>query len=69
LLTFCRYLRCLYPPEMRIAIVLDNFSPHLSTSKDHLGEEVAPVGLVASGPGQAGQVEAGTGQVHGQAGR
>lgn len=31
---FCRYLRSLYPPEVRIAIVLDNFSPHLSTKKD-----------------------------------
>lgn len=33
-LEFCRYLRSLYPPEVRIAIVLDNFSPHLSTNKD-----------------------------------
>jgi len=33
-LEFCRYLRTLYPPEIRIAIVLDNFSPHLSTKKD-----------------------------------
>ena len=33
-LAFCRYLRTLYPPEVRIAIVLDNFSPHLSTKKD-----------------------------------
>ena len=33
-LEFCRYLRTLYPPEVRIAIVLDNFSPHLSTRKD-----------------------------------
>ncbi len=31
---FCRYLRSLYPPEVRIAIVMDNFSPHLSTQKD-----------------------------------
>ena len=30
-LAFCRYLRSLYPPSVRIAIVLDNFSPHLST--------------------------------------
>jgi hypothetical protein len=28
-LAFCRYLRSLYPPEVRIAIVLDNYSPHL----------------------------------------
>jgi transposase len=33
-LEFCRYLRSLYPPEVRMAIVLDNFSPHLSTKAD-----------------------------------
>ena len=33
-LAFCRYLRSLYPPRVRIAIVLDNYSPHLSTRKD-----------------------------------
>jgi len=33
-LAFCRYLRSLHPPEVRIAIVMDNFSPHLSTKKD-----------------------------------
>jgi transposase len=33
-LEFCRYLRSLYPPGVRIAIVMDNFSPHLSTKKD-----------------------------------
>ena len=33
-LEFCRYLRLLYPPEVRIALVLDNFSPHLSTRTD-----------------------------------
>jgi transposase len=33
-LEFCRYLRSLYPPQVRIAIVLDNYSPHLSTEKD-----------------------------------
>jgi transposase len=33
-LAFCRYLRSLYPPEVRIAIVCDNFSPHLSTRTD-----------------------------------
>ena len=33
-LEFCRYLRSLYPPHVRIAIVMDNFSPHLSTKKD-----------------------------------
>src|SRR6188472_2022198 len=29
LLEFCRYLRSLYPPEIRLHRVLDNFSPHL----------------------------------------
>ncbi len=33
-LAFCRYLRSLYPAQVRIAIVLDNFSPHLSTKTD-----------------------------------
>jgi transposase len=33
-LAFCRYLRSLYPPEVRLAIVCDNFSPHLSTGRD-----------------------------------
>jgi len=33
-LAFCRYLRSLHPPRVRIAIVLDNFSPHLSTTTD-----------------------------------
>jgi len=33
-LEFCRYLRSLYPPEVRIAIVCDNYSPHLTTKKD-----------------------------------
>ncbi|WP_232839061.1 IS630 family transposase [Streptomyces triticisoli] len=32
-LEFCRYLRSLYPPQVRIAIVCDNFSPHLTTKK------------------------------------
>jgi len=41
-LAFCRYLRSLHPPEVRIAIVLDNFSPHLSTKKDQrVGEWAA----------------------------
>ena len=33
-LAFYRYLRSLHPPNVRIAIVLDNFSPHLSTKTD-----------------------------------
>jgi hypothetical protein len=33
-LAFCRYLRSLHPTGVRIAFVLDNFSPHLSTKTD-----------------------------------
>ncbi len=33
-LEFCRYLRGLYPPQVRIAIICDNYSPHLTTRKD-----------------------------------
>ncbi len=41
-LTFCRYLRSLHPAEVRIGIVLDNFSPHLSTKTDRrVGEWAA----------------------------
>ncbi|MFH9610059.1 transposase [Streptomyces sp. NPDC017448] len=32
-LEFCRYLRSLYPPDVRIAIISDNFFPHLTTKK------------------------------------
>ena len=28
-LAFCRYVRSLHPPGVRLAFVLDNFSPHL----------------------------------------
>src|SRR6266702_2654472 len=34
-LEFCRYLRSLHSPQVPIAIVCDNFSPHLSTRKDN----------------------------------
>ena len=40
-LEFCRYLRSLYPPEVRIAIVCDNFAPHLTTAKDRRVEQWA----------------------------
>jgi len=33
-LRFCRYLRSLHPEDARIAIVCDNFRPHLSTRTD-----------------------------------
>lgn len=32
-LEFCRYLRTFYPDKVRIAIVCDNFSPHLTTKR------------------------------------
>ena len=42
LLSFCKYLRSLYPPGLRIGLVLGNFSPHLSTRKDsRVGEWAA----------------------------
>ncbi len=31
---FLRYVRTLYPPEVRLGIVLDNFSPHLMAKRD-----------------------------------
>jgi hypothetical protein len=34
LLTFLRYLPSLYPRQVRLAIVLDNASPHLTTKRD-----------------------------------
>ena len=48
-LEFCRYLRTLYPPEVRIAIVLDNFSPHLSTKQDN-GSATGPTPTTSSWP-------------------
>jgi hypothetical protein len=33
-LAFCRYLRALHPPKVRISIILDSLSPHLSTRTD-----------------------------------
>jgi transposase len=33
-LAFCRYIRTLHPHHVRIAIVMDNFVPHLSTKTD-----------------------------------
>jgi len=33
-LEFCRYLRSLHPSEVRIAIICDNYSPHLTTKRD-----------------------------------
>ena len=31
---FLKSVRSVHPPEVRIGVVLDNFSPHLSTKKD-----------------------------------
>ena len=39
-LEFCRYLRSLYPPATRIAIICDNFSPHLSTAQGRPGRDL-----------------------------
>jgi transposase len=41
-LEFCRCLRSLYPPQVRIAIICDNYSPHLTTAKDRrVGDRAA----------------------------
>jgi transposase len=41
-LAFLRYVRSLHPVTVRIAVVLDNFSPHLTTKLDHrVGEYAA----------------------------
>jgi hypothetical protein len=41
-LEFCRSLRTLYPPSVRIAIVCDNFSPHLTTKRcQRVGDRAA----------------------------
>jgi transposase len=41
-LEFCRYLRTLCPPQVRIAIICDNFSPHLTTAPDsRVGDRAA----------------------------
>jgi transposase len=40
-LRFMKYLRSLYPPNVRIAVVLDNFSPHKSTKADQSVSEWA----------------------------
>jgi hypothetical protein len=41
-LAFCRYLRSLYPAEVQLGIVLDNYSPQLSTkSDDRVGRRAA----------------------------
>ena len=33
-LAFCRYLRALHPPQVRLHFILDNFSPHKGTVRD-----------------------------------
>ena len=48
-LEFCRYLRSLYPASVRIAIICDNFSPHLSTQKDQRVGEWAAINNVEFG--------------------
>ena len=41
-LAFCRYLRSLHSSDVRIGLVLDNFSPHQSTKTDRrVGEWAA----------------------------
>jgi Homeodomain-like domain len=45
-LTFLRYVRSLYPPGVRIGIVLDNASAHLTTKKDsRVGDWAAAINV------------------------
>jgi hypothetical protein len=37
---FCRYLRSLYPPATRIAIICDNYSPYLTTAQRRPGRDM-----------------------------
>jgi hypothetical protein len=39
-LAFVRYVRTLHPAHVRIAIIMDNFVPYLSTKKDTKGRRV-----------------------------
>jgi hypothetical protein len=39
-LEFCRYLRSLYPASVRIAIICDNFSPHLTNQARRPGRDL-----------------------------
>jgi hypothetical protein len=45
-LQFCRYVRGLHPEDARIAIVCDNFSPHLTARKDKRVGQWAPASNV-----------------------
>ena len=49
-LEFCRYLRSLYPPHVRIAIICDNFSPHLTTSQGRAGSAPGPPRITSRSP-------------------
>jgi hypothetical protein len=40
-LEFCRYPHGFYPPKICIAIVLDNFTPHLTTKKERGTDHVS----------------------------
>ncbi|WP_199840252.1 hypothetical protein [Streptomyces viridochromogenes] len=48
-LEFCRCLRSLCPPEVRVVIVPDAFSPHLTSKKDTRVGDWAAAGSVEFG--------------------
>ncbi|WP_276140236.1 hypothetical protein [Rhodococcus sp. T2V] len=48
LLTFCRDLRGLYPVGVRLAIVCENFSPHLTTMRCRRVPTRAELGIMHS---------------------
>lgn len=67
-LGFCRYLRTLYPADVRIAIVADNFSPHLTTKKcQRVGTWAAANNVEIAYPNQQLLAQPYRGPVHGPA--
>jgi transposase len=63
-LAFCRYIRRLHPPHVRIAIVMDNFVPHLSTKTDTRVGDWAEANNVGLHPALRQLAESDRGPVH-----
>lgn len=57
-LEFCRYLRSLHPAEKRIAIVCDNYSPHLTTKRCRRVADWADANNVATNSSWLNRIEA-----------
>jgi hypothetical protein len=55
-LEFCRYIRSLYPRYVRIAIIADNFSPHLTSRAARSSRQCSQeTGASALAPERAGE--------------